>query len=286
MNPLVESALISAAATVVGVGGTVAVAIVGFRSSRLSNQASIDAAKATTDKTVDAALKTNQATIEAAHADVRRTLDCSREDQVADRYLRAIEQLGSEMLEVRIGAIYALERVAADSARDHPTVMEVLAAFIRERSREPWPLPESNISPARAHAFPRPDVQAALTVIGHRNVERDRGRIDLTAAVLPGALMFGADLTRVRLASADLRGAVVHSGTKLTDANLMNADLTGADLTDADLTGADLSGAILADAILTGARWPEKAPVPKGWIRDSGSAELQHSGSDANDSSA
>ena len=286
MNPLVESAFISAAATLVGVGGTAAVAIVGFRSSRLANQASIDAARATNDKTVDAALKTNEATIDAAHADVRRTLDVTDREQVGDRYLRAVEQLGSDMLEVRIGAIYALERVTVDSARDHPIVMEVLAAFIRERSREPWPIPEPNISPARAHAFPRPDVQAALTVIGRRNVGCDRGQIDLTAAVLPGALMFGADLTRVRLVSADLRGAVVHSGTKFTDAKLVNADLTGADLTDADLTGADLTDAILIGTNLTGARWPEKVPVPKGWVQDPGTARLRQSRSDANDSSA
>jgi hypothetical protein len=264
MDPLVESALISAAATLVGVGGTVAVAIVGFRSSRL----------------------TNQATIDAAHADVRHTLDVTRREQVGDRYLRAVEQLGSDILEVRIGAIYALERVTVDSTRDQPTVMEVLAAFVRERSREPWPIPEPSISPARVHAFPRPDVQAALTVIGHRNAEHDRGQIDLTAAVLPGALMFGADLTRVRLVSANLRSAVVHSGTKFTDAKLMNADLTGADLSDADLTGADLTSAILTGANLTGARWPEKAPVPKGWVRDSGSAKLRQSRSDANDYSA
>ena len=58
---------------------------------------------------------------------------------MTDRYTKAIEQLGSDKLDVRIGGIYALERVARDSARDHPTVMEVLTAFIREHSREQWP---------------------------------------------------------------------------------------------------------------------------------------------------
>ena len=40
---------------------------------------------------------------------------------------------------MRIGGIYALERIARDSAKDHPTVMEVLTAFIREHSRDQWP---------------------------------------------------------------------------------------------------------------------------------------------------
>jgi hypothetical protein len=67
-----------------------------------------------------------------------RNFTLSREGQVTDRYTKAITQLGDETLNVRIGGIYALERVARDSAKDHPTVMEVLAAFIREHSHEPW----------------------------------------------------------------------------------------------------------------------------------------------------
>ena len=39
----------------------------------------------------------------------------SREGQVTDRYTKAIEQLGSDKLDVRIGGIYALERIAHDS---------------------------------------------------------------------------------------------------------------------------------------------------------------------------
>ena len=55
-----------------------------------------------------------------------RNFSLSREGQVTDRYTKAIEQLGSDKLDVRIGGIYALERIARDSAKDHPTVMEVL----------------------------------------------------------------------------------------------------------------------------------------------------------------
>ena len=62
----------------------------------------------------------------------RRTFELTEQGQVTDRYTKAIEQLGSDKLAVRIGGIYALERIARDSARDHPAVMEVLTAFIRE----------------------------------------------------------------------------------------------------------------------------------------------------------
>ena len=73
----------------------------------------------------------------------RRTHELTEQGQVTDRYTRAIEQLGSDKPDVRIGGIYALERIARDSARDHPAVIEVLTAFIREHSWEPWPLPRT-----------------------------------------------------------------------------------------------------------------------------------------------
>ena len=68
-----------------------------------------------------------------------RNFALTREGQVTDRHTKAIEQLGSDKLNVRIGGIYALERVSRDSARHYPTVMDVLTAFIREHSHEPWP---------------------------------------------------------------------------------------------------------------------------------------------------
>src|SRR6204780_426651 len=122
----------------------------------------------------------------------QRTLELTAQGQVTDRYSTAIEQLGSEKLDVRIGGIYALERVARDSARDHPAVMEVLTAFIREHSREPWP--PSDPGGQEREPSTRPDIQAAVTVVGRRERQRDlpERRIDLTRAVLADADLTGA----------------------------------------------------------------------------------------------
>jgi hypothetical protein len=152
----------------------------------------------------------------------------------------ALALLGARQPAVRVGAIYALERAATRSADDHPVVMSVLAAFVREHSH-----------PAQ------PDVQAALTVIGRRASDRDREPIDLTGADLarlrlPGADLAGARLARARFRAADLHGAAL-GGADLTGADLALADLTGADLAGADLTAADLTGARLAGAYLVGA---------------------------------
>jgi hypothetical protein len=225
-----------------------------------------------------------------------RNFALSREGQVTDRYTKAIGQLGSKKLDVRIGGIYALERIARDSRKDHPTVMEVLAAFIREHSHKQGPTqrpepatgapptqrPEPDAPPPRST---RPDVQAAVTVIGRRISKNDRRHIDLEGADLTGANLTGADLSGANLTGADLSGADLAlasltraaganlAGANLGDADLTGADLSGATLTRADLTGADLSGADLSGADLTGAilfrsRWPEGGLVPEGWRLD------------------
>ena len=191
-----------------------------------------------------------------------RILVLLRRGQVTDRYTKAIEQLGSKELDVRIGGIYALEGIARDSARDHPTVMEVLTAFVREHSREQWPTPDSpratwitwrgrfRTGGRQQERFTRPDVQAAVTVLGRRDARRDiqpmhLNGADLTGADLTGANLGGADLTEATLRDADLTRA------DLTEATPRSADLGGADLTEATLRGADLRGADLHAATLT-----------------------------------
>jgi uncharacterized protein YjbI with pentapeptide repeats len=185
-----------------------------------------------------------------------RNFSLSRQGQVTDRYTKAIEQLGPDKgLDVRIGGIYALERITRDSPRDHPTIMEVLAAFIREHSREQWPLAGLGADPPD-HTT-RPDVQAAATVIGRRIIRHDRQPINLNAADLTGADLDGANLDGANLDGANLTGAHL-TGANLDGANLTGAHLTGAHLTKADLAGAyisraDLTKADLAEAHLTGA---------------------------------
>jgi hypothetical protein len=62
-----------------------------------------------------------------------RTYRLSREGHITDGYTKAVDQLGeTEKLAVRLGGIYALERLAVDSERDHGVVVEVLGAFLRE----------------------------------------------------------------------------------------------------------------------------------------------------------
>lgn len=195
-----------------------------------------------------------------------RNADTARQGHVTDRFSKAIEQLGSDKLDVRLGGIYALERIARDSARDHPVVMEVLAAFLRGHSHDEGARSDTNGWVLRS------DLRAAFQVIGRRDASQDTGRIDLVEADLRGAKMIGANLsnvdlveanlTRVALPKADLSGANVRGATlidaqltfaKLTKALMGGADLSGADIEQGDLSSADLREARLSGTILRAA---------------------------------
>lgn len=61
-----------------------------------------------------------------------RQVHVTREGQITDRYTKAIDQLGrNDALDVQLGGIYALERIARDSPHDRATIVEVLTAFVR-----------------------------------------------------------------------------------------------------------------------------------------------------------
>lgn len=168
------------------------------------------------------------------------TLALNQDAEFVDRFTKAIDQLGHSSSDVRMGAIYALERVARYSSVDHPTVMEILAAYLREHSK--------------SAGKTRGELQAAATVIGRRKIDQDPPGWVLN---LRAADLSGFDLRESALAGAILEGASLR-GAQMDGANLTRARATGAWLEDARLVGAqlegvDFTGAHLDRATLTGA---------------------------------
>jgi hypothetical protein len=213
-----------------------------------------------------------------------RTLETSQRGQVSQRFTQAIEQLGAIVdrgegrkaepnLEVRLGAIYALESIARDSPQEYlRQVTEVLAANVRMNA------PRIADSESQPHDIrPRFDIQTVLTVIGRSNLlaldlrQTDLRGAELAKANLQRAQLGGADLRRANLnmanlALANLRCANLEGaflgwaslwraylgeanlwGAHLGDANLQEASLIDADLRGANLRGARLQGAYFAD---------------------------------------
>lgn len=166
-----------------------------------------------------------------------RRVKVAEEGQITERFTRAIDQLGQnepDKMAIRLGGIYALERIAKDSEKDYDPIMEVLTTYVRQNASVPREDPEEEQWEEEL-PLPTADIQAILTVIGRRETtgnNRCNDPLSLTSARLYGADMRGANLCGVRLNFADLRRA-----------DLREADLRGTDLTRADLAHADLRGA-------------------------------------------
>ncbi|MEQ1890158.1 MAG: pentapeptide repeat-containing protein, partial [Alphaproteobacteria bacterium] len=191
--------------------------------------------KASNDQ-ADAALKQSETAL--------RQAELAFESQVTERFTKAVEQLGHEKRAVRLGAIYALERIAKDSPRDRDTIVETLAAYIRELA--PWPPLDEKGKPLDDAALKIEkdrtgmrapiDIAAALTVICRR-LEDDnnkRNTINLNNIDLRGLDMSKLNLSWINLMESNL------SWSSLRDVNLNVTALGWSDLSYASLIGAKL----------------------------------------------
>jgi hypothetical protein len=222
-----------------------------------------------------------------------RELAVNREGQIAERFTRAIDQLGDERMDVRLGGIYALERIARDSRADHGPVVEVLTAYLRQHhSYLAGPAPDYDWSHYKRTGLAAPDLQAVLRVLGRRKIQHDHlsfialylekegdepqefpvrldltslnlYKLDLKGTDLRQALLRGSNASLADLSHANLEGALLVAvemravrlaRATLRGALLLNADVANADLSHADLRSASVLGTDVSGAVMNGAR--------------------------------
>lgn len=197
--------------------------------------------------------------------ELQRQNSLTEQGQATERFTRAVEQLAHPDASVRMGGVFALERIARDSVEEWEPVMAVLTAHVRARR----PLVDG---PKGLDPFPE-ELQAILDVVGR--AERPSGcygRADLARTDLRGCRLSGfgwgpvpweheeghwvsgadfdgSDLRGADLCLADLRGTHFF-GADMRDANLHGRDLRTSWLSYADLRGADLGQADLSRAEL------------------------------------
>ncbi len=182
--------------------------------------------------------------------------------------------------EVRLGAIYALEKLAREDLDMHWPIMETLCAYVRENAGPARPPGEAIIAiekkpqvdrsededaavEAREHDVKSPtvDIQAALTVIGRRSktrqdYERQRregGGGDAWRLDFQGAHLAKANLAGMRLAAARFDHCALYR-VNAREADLGGAGLYGAHLEGAGFQRARLEGAWLEEAHFERAR--------------------------------
>ncbi|NKE55829.1 pentapeptide repeat-containing protein [Lentzea sp. PSKA42] len=202
----------------------------------------------------------------------------NRDGQITDRYSRAIEHLGNDNVDIRIGGLYALERIANNSEEDRRFIQVTIGSFLRNRSpwavgspdgpEHPTPTVDETVPWLRIRA---PDVQTALVILARQPKARDAPPVNLARADLRSAHMQEGDLSeatfrrsnlaRAWLPGVRLDGCDLHA-SDLRLANLENASLRNSSLRNAHLEGANLRFADLRQADLRGAHADAKTIWP------------------------
>lgn len=215
----------------------------------------------------------------------------AQETHYTNLLTKAVDQLGAMREEAaeddkkktvtntehRIGAIYALEKLAIDCEQLHWPIMELLSAYVRKNAKMSNLATEEEIHAIylvkdklrrgdseelknRKATLPSPsaDVLAALTVIGRRSdKQRNWEQLRYTWAEENEQRAFYLDLTACQLTKGDMN--TLHferasfRSSRLEQASLKSACFEGARLDEARLEGAVLNEAHLEGASLDGA---------------------------------
>ena len=191
--------------------------------------------------------------------------ETAQQSLLNERYQRGAEMLGSKVLSVRLGGIYALARLAEEHPEQyHIQIVELFCAFVRFPTEDKNMRSNTEKCEDQDDRTLRADVQDVMKAIGSRSPAgislelsqknfklylRDANISDLQVhnSDLSGAWLTNANLSRAVLPYADL------SGARLRRANLFGVKLRHANLSGAKFWGADLSKAILRNANLSGA---------------------------------
>ncbi|WP_169721565.1 pentapeptide repeat-containing protein [Nocardioides alkalitolerans] len=187
---------------------------------------------------------------------------------MTDRYTKAVEQLAAESETIRLGGIYALERIYADSPRDRDTIGNLLMTFVSAANRNHalksrwrvrfWPsgllrsgrrrvrtaarsLTRLRFSQTEAPTYELPakrapaDVAGAMQVLG-RLSPKPQTSISFAGHSVGEVEISGADFRGVEFWSADF------SHSTFSGVDFRRAKFNFSDLKFAKFVGCDLRG--------------------------------------------
>ena len=171
------------------------------------------------------------------------------EKAVTDAFAKSVELLGSQRDAARQGGIYALGRLANDNPSLHPMIMDIVASYIRQESRNRF-FKEKNEREEKANKIidkdkltgelrfePMPmDIEAAIAVIRERDVQHDKtpgeGEYLLD---LSNAYIFTADFSNTKLSRVNFSDSVlincVFDKTDLSESNFVASNLKESSIT-------------------------------------------------------
>ncbi|MER5326570.1 pentapeptide repeat-containing protein [Streptosporangium roseum] len=178
------------------------------------------------------------------------------ERRVTDLYTKAVEQLGHEAAAVRLGGLYALERLAQDNPGHRQTIVNVICAYLRM----PYALPEPAPAPD-----PEQERKAALRA-ARRRYQAARAGVALPVEPVPQPESGDREgELQVRLTAQHILSLHLGDGRPADQRSTLPAapafwegmrlDLTGATLIDFDLISGHITTAIFIKATFAGRAW-------------------------------
>jgi hypothetical protein len=135
------------------------------------------------------------------------------ERRVTELYTKAVEQLGSDKAPVRLGGLYALERLAEDNPGHRQTIINILCAYLRMPYELPDDVGKDNL---KEHREQEQELQVRLAaqrlLTAHlRPSEAHDSPIETfwvdVEFDLTGAVLLNFDLSRCTVKAADFRRA-------------------------------------------------------------------------------
>ena len=235
------------------IGGVVAILLAMWR-SRVAERQSIAAQHQAEIIQSQVAIAQDQINI------AQRQADTAQQGLLNERYQKGAEMLGSNALTLRLGGIFALQRLAEEHPEQyHVQITRLFCAFVRPAeipSEPPDMIPEPNPVP------PTADIQAIMDAIGareeHRQMLEDQEKYRLWLSLVK---LSAASLGRANLSSAQMDWAWLDRAD-LRETNLSGATVDNSALDYAWLGGAKLVGTSFRSAGLQGASfWGLTGPI-------------------------
>jgi uncharacterized membrane-anchored protein YhcB (DUF1043 family) len=134
MNPQVEAALI---AGIVSLGGTVAVAVFGFRTTKTVTEKAVQAGHEDTRETLTEQRKQLDKTFAEQREQLGNTLAEQHIRTLNERFATAAEKLGGDKPPaVRLAGVYAMAGLADDWEANRQVCIDVLCGYLRIASKQ------------------------------------------------------------------------------------------------------------------------------------------------------
>jgi uncharacterized protein YjbI with pentapeptide repeats len=168
-----------------------------------------------------------------------KTYLLSNEQQITNRFTETIKLLSDSNREIRIGALYALERLCKDSEKDKVSIIQIINAYIRNRAPQSSKnllngFVDSSLNKALSDDYSCPfyhpsndvyafhvdttkqelDIQVAITILGANNsgqVHLNFTGLDLQAINFRGLNLSNSDFSYCNLTNDDFENATVDS---------------------------------------------------------------------------